>query len=178
MPVFAKEILHGGAHTFGFLMGASGVGALAGTIYLASRKTVVGRGKIIVISALLFGFGLILFSLTRIFLLSMALMVITGGGMILQMASSNTILQTIVDDSKRGRVMSFYTMAFVGTAPFGSFLAGGMASLAGVPWTLLTGGAFCVAGALFFARKLANLKRMVRPIYIKLGIISADEQLN
>jgi MFS family permease len=108
IPVFVKEILHGGSHTFGFLMGASGVGALIGAFYLASRKSVLGLGKIIPLSAAVFGLGLIAFSLSRLFLLSLVLMLITGFGMIMQMASSNTILQTIVDDDKRGRVMSFY----------------------------------------------------------------------
>ena len=172
MPVFAKEIFHGGAHTFGFLMGASGLGALIGTIYLASRKSVLGLGRIIPLSAGIFGFGLVAFSLSRLFLLSLALMVITGIGMMLQMASSNTILQTIVDDNKRGRVMSFYTMAFVGTVPFGSLLAGGLTPILGAPNTLIIGGVFCISGALFFACKLPELKKMVRPIYVRLGIIS------
>jgi MFS family permease len=172
MPVFAKEILHGGAHTFGFLMGASGIGALIGALYLASRKSVLGLGKIIPLSAAIFGCGLIAFSLSRFFLLSLALMLLTGLGMIMQMASSNTILQTIVDDDKRGRVMSFYTMAFIGTAPFGSLLAGGLASSLGAPNTLIIGGVTSVLGAILFARRLSDLKKMVRPIYVRLGIIS------
>ncbi|HPD61500.1 MAG TPA: MFS transporter, partial [Thermodesulfobacteriota bacterium] len=113
MPVFAKEILHGGSHTFGFLMGASGLGALTGAIYLAARKSVLGLGRIITLSAAIFGFGLVVFSLSRLFALSLVLMVIVGLGMMLQMASSNTVLQTIVEDDKRGRVMSFYSMAFM-----------------------------------------------------------------
>ena len=172
MPVFAKEILHGGSHTFGFLMGASGIGALIGALYLASRRSVLGLGKIIPLSAAIFGFGLIAFSLSRFFLLSLALMLLTGLGMIMQMASSNTILQTIVDDDKRGRVMSFYTMAFIGTAPFGSLLAGGLASSIGAPNTLIIGGVSSVLGAILFASKLSDLKKMVRPIYVRLGIIS------
>jgi len=172
MPVFAKKILNGGAHTFGFLMGASGVGALAGSIYLASRKSVLGLGRIMPLSAVVFGLGLVLFSLSRSFLPSMILMFITGIGMIMQMAASNTILQTIVDDDKRGRVMSFYTMAFMGTAPFGSLLAGGLAGKFGAPATLMIGGTFCILGGILFACKLSALREMVRPIYIKLGIIS------
>ncbi len=172
MPVFAKEILHGGPHTFGFLMGASGAGALMGAIYLASRRSVLGLGKIIPLSAGIFGFGLVTFSLSRLFLLSLILMIITRLGMMLQMASSNTLLQTIVDDDKRGRVMSFYTMAFMGTAPFGSFLAGGLASFLGAPNTLIIGGIVCVLGALIFASKLTELRKMVHPIYVRLGIIS------
>jgi MFS family permease len=172
MPVFAKEILHGGSHTFGFLMGASGIGALIGTIYMASRKGVLGLEKIIPLSAAAFGFGLVAFSLSRLFLLSLTLMLASGLGMIMQMTSSNTILQTIVDDDKRGRVMSFYTMAFMGTAPFGSLLAGGLASSLGAPNTLIIGGVSCVLGAVAFAIKLPELKKMVRPIYVRLGIIS------
>jgi MFS family permease len=172
MPVFAKEILHGGSHTFGFLMGASGIGALTGALYLASRKSILGLGKTIPLSAAVFGFGLVAFSLSRFFFLSLALMLITGLGMIIQMASSNTILQTIVDDDKRGRVMSFYTMAFVGTAPFGSLLAGGLASSLGAPNTLIIGGVSCVLGAAVFASKLSELRKIVHPIYVKLGIIS------
>ncbi len=171
MPVFAKEVLHGDSHTFGFLMGASGLGALIGALYLASRKQVLALGKIIPIAAFIFGLGLITFSLSRYFILSLLFMVFIGLGMMLQMASSNTILQTIVDDDKRGRVMSFYTMAFMGTAPFGSFLAGSLASSLGAPGTLLIGGISCIAGAYLFARALPNLKQAVRPIYIKLGII-------
>ncbi len=172
MPVFAKEILHGGSHTFGFLMGASGIGALAGALYLASRKSILGLGKIIPLSAAVFGFGLIAFSLSRFLYLSLALMLITGLGMIIQMASSNTILQTIVDDDKRGRVMSFFAMAFVGTAPFGSLLAGALASSLGAPNTLIIGGISCVLGAAVFASKLSELRKIVHPIYVRLGIIS------
>lgn len=172
MPAFAKEILHGGAYTFGFLMGASGFGALTGAIYLASRKSVVGLGRIIPVSAGVFGLGLIAFSLSRSFELSLVLMFVIGLGMIVQMASSNIIIQTIVDDDKRGRVMSIYTMAFMGSAPFGSFLAGSMASILGAPNTIMIGGIACIAGALVFAGKLSELRKLIRPIYIRLGIVS------
>jgi MFS family permease len=171
VPVFAKTILHGGSHTFGFLMGASGIGALAGAIYMASRKNVLGLGKLLPIFAAVFGFGLITFSSSHVFWLSMILMLITGCGMLMQMTSSNTILQTIVDDDMRGRVMSFYLMAFMGTAPFGSLLAGFLASKVGAPNTLIIGGLACILGALLFARKLPELKKMVHPIYVRLGII-------
>ncbi len=171
MPVFAKDILHGNAHTFGFLMGASGLGALTGAIYLASRRSVLGLGRIISLAAGIFGLGLISFSLSRLFIPSLVLMVITGCGMMLQMASSNTVIQTIVDDDKRGRVMSFYAMAFMGTAPFGSLLAGGLAKWVGAPFTLMIGGITCIIGAILFIRKLPELKKRVHPIYVKLGII-------
>jgi MFS family permease len=171
MPIFAKEILHGGPHTLGFLMGASGVGALVGAVYLASKKSVLGLGKIIPIAASLFGLGLIAFSLSRLLGLSLMMMIVTGFGMIVAMAASNTVLQTIVEDDKRGRIMSFYTMAFMGMAPFGSLLAGFLASRIGAPDTLLLGGIACLLGAAVFAMRLRALRRLVRPIYVQAGII-------
>lgn len=171
MPYFAKSVLHGGPHTFGFLMGSSGIGALAGAMYMASRKSVLGLGKFVPMFAALFGIGLIAFALSHYLVLSMALLLLTGLGMIMQMTSSNTILQTIVDDDKRGRVMSFYAMAFMGTAPFGSLIAGALASKIGAPDTLIIGGIFCILGALVFARKLPQLRKLVHPIYIRKGIL-------
>ena len=171
MPVFAKEILHGGSNTYGFLMGAAGFGALLGALFLASRESVLKLGRIVPASAILFGVGLIVLSFSRIFPLSLVLMLFIGLGMMMQTAASNTILQTITDDDKRGRVMSFYTMAIMGTAPFGSLMAGGLAKVIGTPWTIFTGGIACIIGALFFLRKLPELRIIVRPIYIKLGII-------
>jgi len=171
MPVFAKTILHGGSHTFGFLMGATGIGALIGAVYMASRRSAAGLEKFIPWFAAIFGLGLILFSLSTNFILSMFLLLFTGFGMLMQMTASNTILQTIVDDDKRGRVMSFYTMAFMGTAPFGSLLAGALASKVGAPNTLLIGGVACILGALVFMRKLPVIRKSIRPIYIRLGIL-------
>ncbi len=159
LPVFAKEILGGGSHTYGFLMGASGLGALTGALYLASKRSIRGLWKIVPLSAGIFGFGLIIFSLSRFVLLSMILMVLIGFGMMLHMASTNTILQTIVDDDKRGRVLSIYIMMLMGTATFGSLLAGGAAKLLGVPLTLAIGGTSCISGAVIFARKLPELKK-------------------
>ena len=167
MPVYAKEILHGGSHTFGFLMGASGLGALTGALYLASKKNALGLDKIIPAAAAIFGIGLIMFSFSRFFILSLVLMVITGLGMMLQMASSNTLVQTIVDDDRRGRVMSFYAMAFMGTAPFGSLLAGSAAKVIGVPYTILIGGLSCIVGALLFTRKLPEIKKALNKDIIK-----------
>jgi MFS family permease len=171
MPVFAADVLHGGAHTFGFLMGASGAGAVAGAVYLASRRSVRGLGKIISLASSIFGVGLITFSLSRTFWLSLLLMMLIGLGVMVQVASSNTVLQTIVDDDKRGRTMSFYTMAFIGMSPFGSLLAGLLASKIGAPNTLLICGASCIFGSLLFSRSLPRLREMVRPIYVRMGII-------
>ena len=167
MPVVATEILGGGPQVFGFLVAASGLGALIGALYLASRRTIVGFGSMIALAA-----GLFLFSLSRVLILSLALMVLVGLSMMVQIASSNTILQTIVDDDKRGRVMSFYTMAFLGTAPFGSLLVGGLASRIGVPYTLMIGGIACVAGSVLFAINLPSLRKAIHPIYARMGIVA------
>lgn len=171
MPVFAKEILHGGSNTFGFLMGAAGFGAFMGALFLASRKSVLKLGRIVPSSAIVFGTGLLGLSFSRIFPLSLILMIFIGLGMMMQTAASNTILQTITDDDKRGRVMSFYTMAIMGTAPFGSLIAGWLAKVIGTPGTIFAGGISCIVGALFFLRKLPELKALVRPVYVKMGII-------
>ncbi len=171
MPVFAREILHGGAHTLGFLMAASGLGALIGSLYLASRKTVLGLGRVITFATGLFGCSLIAFGFSRILWVSLLLMLGVGFGMLVQMAASNTIIQTIVEEDKRGRVMSFYAMAFMGMAPFGSLLAGNLASRVGAPQTLWVGGAGCLVGAFLFARQLPRLREIIYPIYMKKGIL-------
>jgi MFS family permease len=171
MPVFAKEILGGDSHTYGFLMGAAGFGALMGALFLASRETVLKLGRIIPLAVIVFGTSLVILSFSRIFLLSAFVMVFVGMGLMMQAASSNTILQTITEDEKRGRVMSFYTMAVMGTSPFGSLLAGWLAKAIGTPYTIFTGGVLSVAGAILFLRKLPELKQLVHPIYVKMGII-------
>ncbi|MDD5399043.1 MAG: MFS transporter [Dehalococcoidia bacterium] len=171
MPVFAGEVLKGGANTLGFLMASAGVGALAGAIYLAMRKNAFGLDKVIVVSTLSFGAGLICFSLSRIVVLSMLFMAITGFGMVVQLAACNTILQTIADDDKRGRVMSLYVMSFMGLAPFGSLLFGGLADIIGAPYTLLIGGVCILTGGVIFARKFSSIKGMVHRAYVKRGLM-------
>jgi MFS family permease len=171
MPIFASNVLHGGAHTLGFLMAASGVGALAGAVTLAMRKSVLGLGRRIGVAAALFGASLIVFALSNILWLSLLILPLAGFGMMQQMASSNTILQTIVEDEKRGRVMAFYSMAFLGMAPFGSLLAGTLAAHIGAPKTIMIGGALCLAGSLWFTRRLPEIRAFVRPIYVQLGIL-------
>jgi MFS family permease len=171
MPVFAKDILHGNSQTLGFLFGAVGTGAFIGAIYLASRKSVLGLGKWIAIAASIFSLGLLFFSFSRNIYLSVVLMLFTGFGMMMQMASTNTLLQTLVDDDKRGRVMSLYVMAFMGTAPFGSFMAGTLASTIGAPYTVLSSGVICLIGALIFYKNLPELRKHIRPIYVKKGIL-------
>jgi MFS family permease len=184
MPVFAKEVLGGGSYTFGFLMGAAGFGAFMGGIYLASKTTILRLGKIVPISAALTGFGLIFLSMSKYFPVAMFMLTIAGLGMMLHTASSNTILQTIVEEDKRGRLMSIYSMAIMGTSPFGSLMAGGLAKILGVPGTIFAGGVVCIIGAVIFYIKLPDLEKLVRPVYVKLGVIPeigtalqiADEQ--
>lgn len=174
MPIFAAQVLHGGPHTLGFLLGASGVGALISAVSLALRKTVRGLTTMIQLSAALFGLGLIGFGLSRFFALSLLLMLIVGFGMMQGMAASNTVIQTLVPDDKRGRVMSFYTMAFMGMAPFGSLLAGSLAHHFGAPHAVMITGTFCVAGSVWFTTQLKSIRRAMRPIYIELGIIRSS----
>jgi MFS family permease len=171
MPVFARDILHGGPHTLGFLMGATGIGALMGALYLASRKSVIGLGRIITISTCIFGCGLIAFSFSRYLPLSLLMMLMTGFGMIVSAASCNTIVQTIVDEDKRGRVMSFYAIAFIGMAPFGSLIGGSIAHTIGAPLTLAGCGVLSIVCAVFFYYQLPQIRKSVRPIYLRMGII-------
>ena len=171
MPVFATDVLHGGAHTLGLLISALGVGALGGALFLAARRTVRGLGRIILAAVILFGLSLVAFGLSHREWLSLALLVAAGFGMMVHMASSNTILQTIVDEDKRGRVMSFYAMAFMGTVPLGSLLSGALAARIGAPATVVLGGIASLFGAAAFARALPDLRAQIRPIYARLGVI-------
>jgi MFS family permease len=177
MPVFAAQVLHGGPHTLGFLMGAMGVGALISALSLAARKSVRGLIRMIPIAAAVFGLGLIGFGLSRTFWLSMVMVMVAGMGMMQGMAASNTIIQTLTSEDKRGRVMSYYTMAFVGMAPFGSLLAGTMAHAMGAPWTVIVNGAVVVLGAAWFATRLPALRVVVRPIYQEMGILPATQEM-
>jgi MFS family permease len=172
MPIFAEGLApDAGARVFGFLMTASGTGALIGAVYLASRRTVLGLGRLMVLATIAFGAGLIGFALSQALWLSLLLVIVAGFGMMVEMAASNTVLQTIVEENKRGRVMSFYTMAFMGMMPLGNLCAGGLAQLVGAANTVLIGGAACIAGALAFAVKLPQLRELVRPIYVRMGIL-------
>ena len=159
MPVFAAEILGGGAHTLGFLMTAAGAGALLGALWLASRRTVTSLGRNIPVAGAIFGVALTAFAFSRLLWLSALLMVVAGIGLMVQIASCNTLLQTIVEDSKRGRVMAFFLMAYFGTMPFGSLAAGAVSTRIGAPYTLALGGVLCLAGAAWFAMMLSALDR-------------------
>ena len=171
MPIFASQVLHGGAHTLGYLMGASGVGALISAVSLAMRKTVRGLTGAIQTSAILFGSGLILFGLSHYLWLSLLLMLVVGFGMMQGLAASNTVIQTLVPEDKRGRVMSYYTMAFVGMAPFGSLLAGALAHRLGAPHAVIITGSCCLLGAAWYATQLKPMRQVMRPIYIEMGIM-------
>ena len=171
MPIFAAEIFQGTAKTYGVLIGCAGLGAVLATLFLASRRNVEGLANIIVLAALICGIALMLFSRSHILWLSQLLMVFVGFGIIAHAASINMILQTLVDDDKRGRVMSFFSMCFVGMAPIGSLVQGQLAQAIGAPNTLLVGGFFCVVGALVFASRLRRLRAMIRPLPALHGII-------
>ncbi len=199
MPIFAARVLRGGPHTLGFLMGAMGIGALFSALSLAVRRSVRGLVRMIPASATVFGLGLIGFGFSRNFWLSMAMVMVAGMGMMMGMAASNTVIQTIVSEDKRGRVMSYYTMAFMGMAPFGSLLAGTMANGfgsnmagpaspawwqfaagaiahgVGAPWTVIVNGIALLLGAAWFTTRLPNLRRQIRPIYQEMGIVPAKE---
>jgi MFS family permease len=175
MPVIAAENLHGGPNTLGMLMAASGVGALIGGLYLASRETVVGLGRVILYGTLTFGGSLLAFSAINNVWLAAVLLALAGGGFIVQLASTNTIIQTIVDEPFRGRVMAFYTMAFFGTVPIGSLIAGVAANRLGAQLTVRLGAVVCLASGVWFAYKLPALRAVIRPIYIKRGIIPVPQ---
>lgn len=172
LPVYVKEVLHGGANTQGFLMGTVGVGALFAALFLASRKTVVGLETFIPIAAGTIGLGLCFFAFTSSFWLALPILFFLGVGMIAQMVSSNTIIQTIVEESKRGRVMSIYVMALMGMGPFGSLFTGSLTHAIGVRGALLVGGLLCLTGAVGFASQIGKFNCTVHSIYLKLGLVS------
>lgn len=174
LPVIASEVLGGDAKTLGVLVSCTGAGALIAALYLASRVSVRGLGRVIAWSAALFGVSLLLFSASTTLWLSAPLLVLAGFGMMLQMASSNTFLQTIVDDDKRGRVLALYTMAYIGMAPLGSLGLGVLAERLGATATIAAGGAACLLFAALFGRRLEDFRAKVRPVYQKLGIIPEE----
>jgi MFS family permease len=165
MPVFAEDVLHGGPQAFGYLMSATGVGALAGAIFLASRRNILGLGKVIVVAGIMYGIGLFALSLSHSLLLSLVIALVVGFSLMMQMASSNTILQTIVDDNKRGRVISLFVMARRGVESFGSLLAGAVAHRFGTPDTLMIGGIVCLLASAAFATKLSSIRKTSRSFY-------------
>jgi MFS family permease len=178
MPVFADAILHRGAHGLGILMGATGVGALLGALTLAMRRGVKGLGHTVGYSAAVFGASLILFSASKIFWLSVVLLVPVGYGVMLQMSGSNTLIQSMVPDKLRGRAMAVYTMMFMGMAPLGSLLAGVLADRIGAPWTVAIGGVGAILGALRFLKKLPGLQLEARALIEAQGLSIGDSEEN
>ncbi len=170
MPVFAADILGGGAHTLGFLMTATGGGALLGALWLASRRNIAGLTRNIAVAGSVFSVGLMAFALSSAMWLSVPFLVVSGFGFIVMVASSNTLLQTIVEDSKRGRVLSFFLMAYFGTTPFGSLAAGALSERIGAPYTLVACGALCLVGVGWFATQLPALDDDMAPAMARLRV--------
>lgn len=171
MPAIATRGLHGGPGTLGVLMATAGVGALAGGLYLASRASVLGLGRVITVAAITFGVGLVAFSFARTVWLACVPLVLVGGGFVLQLAGSNTILQTLVDEHLRGRIMAFYTMAFLGTVPLGSLAGGAIAEHFGPAITVRLCGVVCILAGVWFATRLPAIRDVVRPLYVARGIL-------
>jgi MFS family permease len=174
LPVFAGNVLHGGPHTLGWLSGACGVGALVSGLSLVARRSVVGLTSMLRVASLVLGGALILFGLSHTLWLSLLMMALVGFGLMQTAAAANTIIQSLVTDDMRARVMSYYTMAFFGSAPFGSLLAGALAERIGAPATVMLTGACCLAGALWFTLELPRLRAIMRPIYRQMGLLPAS----
>jgi MFS family permease len=164
MPIFAGEILHGGARGLGLLMACAGVGSLAGALTLASRSSIRGLGRVVAASAVVFGVALTFFAMSRSFWLSALILPVVGMSMITQAASTNTLIQSMVPDAMRGRVMAIYAMMFMGMSPIGSLVEGWTAERIGAPHTVMIGGCICVAGAIVFNVRLPKLRVMARQL--------------
>jgi MFS family permease len=180
MPVFADQILHGGARGLGILMGATGVGALFGALTLAAKTGIKGLGRWVAITCAGLGISLFFFAFSRSFWLSALLLLPAGYSMMLQMACSNTLIQTMVPDHLRGRVMSLYSMMFMGMAPFGAFFGGALAHRVGAPVTVAVGGVACIFGAIWFGRALPELRIEARRLIVAQGMAAGEpaQELN
>jgi MFS family permease len=176
LPVFAGQVLHGGPHTLGWLSGASGAGALISALSLAVRKSVAGLARMLQIASALLGVALICFGLSQTLWLSLVLMMFAGFGLIQCASVSNTIIQSLAPEEMRARVMSYYTMAFFGAAPFGSLLAGALAHRLGAPHTVMLTGGCCIAGSLWFTSELPKIGAIMRPIYRQMGFLTRKEE--
>jgi MFS family permease len=171
MPVFARDVLHGGAHTFGFLVASSAAGSLIGAIYLASRRSAIGLERVIPVGLGLFAVAVLGFAHSRTLWLSMSLLVCSGLGTMVVFASSNTLVQTVVDDSRRGRVMSLYTLSFMGMGPFGVLLAGALAQHLGAPTTVTLYGVACLGAVGLYLTRLRALSASLHPMHVRLGLV-------
>lgn len=171
LPAYARDVLHGDAHTLSFLVSAVGVGALVGALYMASRRSVRGLSLLILVAVTLFGASLIGLAVAPSVWVATPILAVTGFGMMTMMASTNTMLQTLADPAMRGRVMSFFTVAFMGTAPIGGLFLGAAADRIGAPWTTGISGCVCLVAAGVFARARPALRDQIRPIYARLGVL-------
>lgn len=174
LPVFAQQVLHRGSGLYAMLFAVSGFGAMIGAIFLAMRESVRGLSFWIALAPAIMGFGLIGLGLSRWMSMSLLVMPVIGFGMLVQMASSNTLIQTLVDDHMRGRVMSLYSMAFMGMVPLGSLLAGLMARLIGAPATVAVNGLWCMVGSFLFFHQIQAFRRQVHPVYVRKGIMEDE----
>jgi MFS family permease len=174
MPVFADKVLHGGARGLGILMGATGVGALFGALTLATRKGVRGLGRWVAFSCAGFGLSLLLFSFSRHFWLSAGILLPVGFCMMLQMSSSNTLIQAMVPDQLRGRVMALYSMMFMGMAPFGALFGGAIADRLGAPLTITLGSVACMGGAAWFGVRLPKVRVEARRLIVAQGMVGGE----
>jgi MFS family permease len=177
LPVFVKDI-HGNANTLGLLMAGSAVGSLVGTLLLSRREHIIGLGRWIMIASFCYALALIGFSFAHSFVTALCALLVIGFTMMLQIASANTILQSIVEEDKRGRVMSLFSMAFLGTAPLGSLLGGAIANRIGFNMTILICGIYCLIVAALFASQLQRLRAEARPIYIEKGLLTAEQEVD
>ncbi len=174
MPVMVSNVLHGDSRVLGLLMASVGIGALTGAYFLASRESVRGLEKIIALGCFIFSVGLISFSFSRWLPVSMFILIFGGFGIMVHMASTNTLVQTLSDENNRGRVLSYYTLAFRGTGPFGAFIAGALTDKLGAPPTIRIGGICCLMGAMIYVWKLPSLHKMIHQIYLNKGLISPE----
>ncbi|MBM3357503.1 MAG: MFS transporter [Betaproteobacteria bacterium] len=172
MPIFAAEVFEGGADTLGYLIGGAGLGGMLGMFFLAAREDVRGLLRWVAAGAMLAGAALFVFARSTDFALSLVMITLLGVGIIITAMGVSTIIQTIVEDGMRGRVIGFFAVAFIGMHPLGSLAAGALASWIGATHTLALGGACCVVGGLWLWRSLPALRTHIRPIYVRLGIIN------
>ena len=171
LPIFAGQVFHGGPYTLGWLTAASGLGALISALSLAFRKSVVGLTRMIQMSSATLGLALILFGFSHQFALSLLLMGFAGFGMMQSASASNTVMQTLVPEDKRARVISYYAMAYFGSAPIGSLLAGALAQKIGASNTIIITGTFCLLGSLWFSLQMPKIRTVMRPIYQEMGLL-------
>ncbi|HNZ29923.1 MAG TPA: MFS transporter, partial [Candidatus Goldiibacteriota bacterium] len=174
LPVFARDILHGDSMTYGFLTGAVGLGALTGALGMAAKKTLKGLSALMSSAVIVFGAGLFLASFAGNLIMAMALLLFVGAGTMLHMASSNTIIQTVADDDKRGRVISFYILSFSGFLPLGSLVSGWLAKIFGVRHVIAAGGILTALAGVILLFFLPKIRRSLRSVYIKKGIIPSE----